>query len=71
MSAALKDLKSLAEKGALSNSEELKSLSAADIREIEKLMSDPKFIIDVGRDDGKLRRIVASMKFRAATTARP
>lgn len=63
VSAALKDLKSLAQKGALSNSEELKRLSAADIREIEKLMSDPKFIIDVGRDDGKLRRIVASMKF--------
>jgi hypothetical protein len=62
ISAALKDLKSLAERGAISGSKELKSLSSADIREVEKMTSDPKFTVDVGRDDGKLRRIVASMK---------
>ncbi len=61
ISAALKDLKSLAERGALSGSADLKSLSSADIREVEKLTSDPKFTVDVGREDGKLRRIVASM----------
>ena len=67
ISAALKDLQALAKRGAISGSEELKSISAADIREVEKATSDPKFTVDVGRDDGKLRRIVASMKFSDGT----
>jgi hypothetical protein len=59
---ALEDLKELANQPGMSGFEEFKELSQADLKEAEKMVSDPKFTIDVGRDDGKLRRIVASMR---------
>lgn len=69
ISAALKDLKSLAERQGLSSAEGLKDLSNGDIKRIERMFSDPKFTVDVGRDDGKLRRIVATMKMDTGADA--
>jgi hypothetical protein len=62
LSAALTDLKDLAKKPGISGAEALKELSNGDIRRMERMVSDPTFTIDVGRTDGKLRRIVAAMK---------
>jgi len=62
LSKALTDLKALAAKPGLSGVEELKQLSGGDIKEIERMVSDPKFTIDVGKNDGKLRRVQASIK---------
>jgi hypothetical protein len=62
LSKALTDLKELAAKPGLSGVEELKQLSSGDIKRIERMVSDPKFTIDVGKNDGKLRRIEASIK---------
>jgi hypothetical protein len=62
LSKALTDLKELAAKPGLSGVEELKQLSSGDIKRIERMVSDPKFTIDVGKNDGKLRRIQASIK---------
>jgi hypothetical protein len=41
----------------------LKELSSGDIDRIERMVSDPRFTIDVGRSDGKLRRIEVSIQF--------
>jgi hypothetical protein len=62
LSKALTDLKELAAKPGLSGVEELKQLSGGDIKRIERMVSDPKFTIDVGKNDGKLRRVQASIK---------
>jgi hypothetical protein len=62
LSKALTDLKALASKPGMSGVEELKQLSGGDIKRIERMISDPKFTIDVGKSDGKLRRIQASIK---------
>jgi hypothetical protein len=62
LSKALTDLKGLASKPGMSGVEELKQLSGGDIKRIERMVSDPKFTIDVGKSDGKLRRIQASIK---------
>lgn len=62
LSAALEDLKALAKRPGMSDAEGLKELSNGDIRRIERMFSDPRFTVDVGREDGKLRRIVASLK---------
>jgi hypothetical protein len=62
LSAALTDLKELAKKPGVSGAEALKELSNGDIKRAERMVSDPRFTIDVGREDGKLRRIVAAMK---------
>jgi hypothetical protein len=62
LSKALTDLKELAAKPGLSGVEELKQLSSGDIKRIERMVSDPKFTIDVGKNDGKLRRVQASIK---------
>ena len=62
LSAALTDLKELAKRPGMSGTEGLKELSSGDIKRIERMFSDPRFTLDVGRDDGKLRRIVATMK---------
>ena len=59
---ALTDLKELAAKPGMSGAEEFKRLSGGDIKRIERMVSDPKFTIDVGKSDGKLRRIEASIK---------
>jgi hypothetical protein len=62
LSKALTDLKALAAKPGMSGAEPLKQLSGGDIKRIERMVSDPKFTIDVGKSDGKLRRIQASIK---------
>ena len=62
LSAALTDLKELAKRPGMSGAEGLKELSNGDIKRIERMFSDPSFTLDVGRDDGKLRRIVATMQ---------
>ena len=62
LSAALTDLKELAKRPGMSGAEGLKQLSEGDIKRVERMFSDPKFTLDVGRDDGKLRRIVATLK---------
>jgi hypothetical protein len=62
LSAALTDLKELAKKPGVSGAEGLKQLSNGDIKRVERMFSDPRFTVDVGRDDGKLRRIVATLK---------
>jgi hypothetical protein len=62
LSKALTDLKALAAKPGMSGAEPLKQLSGGDIKRIERMVSDPKFTIDVGKGDGKLRRIQASIK---------
>jgi hypothetical protein len=60
LSKALTDLKKLASRPGMSAAQGLDQLSKGDIKDIERMFSDPKFTLDVGRDDGKLRRIVAS-----------
>jgi hypothetical protein len=62
LSEALTDLKELAKKPGMSGAEGLKELSHGDIKRIERMVSDPRFTIDVGSSDGKLRRIEASIK---------
>lgn len=62
LSAALKDLKTLAKKPGMSGVEALKQLSNGDIKEIERAVSDPRFTIDIAKSDGKLRRVVTRMK---------
>jgi hypothetical protein len=62
LSAALTDLRALAKRPGMSGVEELKQLSARDIHEVERSVSDPRFIVDVARGDGKLRRIDARMR---------
>jgi hypothetical protein len=63
LSKALTDLKELASKPGMSGAEGLKELSNGDIKRIERMVSDPRFTIDVAKSDGKLRRIEASIKF--------
>ena len=60
LSKALTDLKQLASRPGKSGAQGLEQLSKGDIKDIERMFSDPKFTLDVGREDGKLRRIVAS-----------
>jgi hypothetical protein len=62
LSKALTDLKAPAGKPGMSGAEQLKQLSGGDIKRIERMVSDPKFTIDVGESDGKLRRIQASIR---------
>jgi hypothetical protein len=64
LSVALKDMKALAKQGA-SGFEGLEELSNSDLKEAEKMVSDPNFTIDVGKSDGKLRRIAANMSINA------
>jgi hypothetical protein len=66
LSAALADLQALARRPGMSGVEELKRLGGAETRQLERLVSDPRFTLDAGRDDEKLRRIEASMRFRGA-----
>jgi hypothetical protein len=44
----LTDLKELAKKPGMSGAEGLKELSNGDIKRIERMVSDPRFTIDVG-----------------------
>jgi len=61
LSEALKDMKEMAREPGASSFEGLKQLSGADLREVEKMVSDPRFTVDVAQSDGKLRRIAARM----------
>jgi len=65
LSEALKDMKAMAKQPGASGFEGLKELSNKDLKEVEKVVSDPNFTIDVGKSDGKLRRIAASMTMNA------
>lgn len=68
LSAALKDLRRLASSPALAADPSLKPLAEItprEIEEIDRLVSDPRFALDVADDDGKLRRVAATMAFRA------
>ena len=67
LSKALTDLKELASRPGMSGAQGLEQLSKGDIKDIEQMFSDPKFTLDVGRDDGKLRRIVASFNLDDGT----
>jgi len=65
LSEALKDMKEMAKQPGASGFEGLEELSSKDLKEVEKVVSDPNFTIDVGKSDGKLRRIAASMTMNA------
>ena len=65
LSEALKDMKAMAKQPGASGFEGLEELSSKDLKEVEKVVSDPNFTIDVGKSDGKLRRIAASMTMNA------
>jgi len=67
VSAALKDLRELASNPALAADptlKEFKQLSPAEIAKLDKLVSDPRFAVDVAKGDGKPRRIEATMAVR-------
>lgn len=73
LSAALKDLRRLASNPALSADPSLKPLAEITPREIEAIdraVSDPRFALDVADGDGKLRRVAATMAFRAGKGVR-
>jgi hypothetical protein len=65
LSAALEDMKEMAKQPGASGFEGLEDLSNKDLKEVEKVVSDPNFTIDVGKSDGKLRRIAANMTINA------
>lgn len=65
LSKALEDMKELAKQPGASGFEGLEELSTSDLKEVEKVISDPNFTIDVGKSDGKLRRIAANMTINA------
>ena len=60
LSAALKDMKALSKQG-VSGFEGLSQLPNAEIEQVEKMISDPTFTVDVAQSDDKLRRITARM----------
>lgn len=39
-------------------------ITQADIRKLDRQVSDPRFTVDVGKSDGKLRRILATLGVR-------
>jgi len=65
LSEALKDMKEMAKQPGASGFEGLDDLSSKDLKEVEKVVSDPNFTLDVGKSDGKLRRIAANMTINA------
>lgn len=65
LSEALKDMKEMAKQPGASGFEGLEDLSNRDLKEVEKVVSDPNFTIDVGKSDGKLRRIAANLTINA------
>ncbi|MDA0180137.1 hypothetical protein OJ997_07510 [Solirubrobacter phytolaccae] len=65
LSAALEGMKELAKQPGASGFEGIEELSNKDLKEVEKVISDPNFTIDVGKSDGKLRRIAANMTINA------
>jgi hypothetical protein len=68
LSKALTDLKALASRPGMSGVEELKQLSAADIRRLARMVADPRFTVDVAKSDGKLRRIEAKVRVERSAT---
>lgn len=67
VSTALRDFARLMRHPALARRPEMKGLprlSARDIAEIDKTISDPRFDVHVAQSDGKFRRIGAKMRFK-------
>jgi hypothetical protein len=62
LSRALTDISHLAGNG--------KAISQKDIDEFDRHASDPRFTVDVGKSDGVLRRIVASVRLPAGSMLR-
>lgn len=74
LSAALKDLRRLAANPVLAADPSVKPLAGITPREIDRidqLISDPRFEVDVADNDGKLRRVAATMAFRDGKGAPP
>jgi hypothetical protein len=61
LSEALKDMQAMAKQPGASGFEGLKQLSGGDLDQIEQMISDPTFTVDVAQSDNKLRRIAARM----------
>ncbi|MBE2315502.1 hypothetical protein DVA67_005915 [Solirubrobacter sp. CPCC 204708] len=61
LSAALEDMKEMAKQPGASGFEGLEQLSNGDIDQVEKMISDPTFTVDVAQSDDKLRRVAARM----------
>ena len=61
LSEALKDMQAMAKQPGASGFEGLKQLSDGDLDQVEKMISDPTFTVDVAQSDDKLRRIAARM----------
>lgn len=60
LSEALKDMKELSKQGT-PGFEGLEKLPNSDLSQVEKMISDPTFTVDVAQSDSKLRRITADM----------
>jgi hypothetical protein len=61
LSEALKDMQAMAKQPGASGFEGLKQLSEGDLDQVEQMISDPTFTVDVAQSDDKLRRIAARM----------
>jgi hypothetical protein len=46
------------------------AITQQDLSEVDKQVSDPRFTVDVGKSDGKLRRIVATFRVREGGAVR-
>jgi hypothetical protein len=61
LSAALEDMKELAKQPGASGFEGLKQIPNGDLKQMEKVVSDPSFTVDVAQSDDKLRRVAMKM----------
>jgi hypothetical protein len=62
LSRAVKDISQLAQNGP--------AVTQKDIDQLDKLVTDPRFTVDVGKSDGKLRRILATLRIRGRGSMR-
>jgi hypothetical protein len=56
LSKALEDLSQMTQGGP--------AITQRDLSQIDKLVTDPRFTVDVGKNDGRLRRILATLRIR-------
>jgi hypothetical protein len=56
LSKALKDISQMTQGGP--------AITQKELSQIDKQVTDPRFTVDVGKNDGRLRRIVASLRIR-------
>lgn len=64
LSKAVKDLVALSKRGSLGDDaslDELRKVDPSDVRQLDKLLTDPRIELDAAKDDGSLRRLRASM----------